>query len=266
MNSRLLVLAGTVVVLAVPAAAGAGAVSITPQAQRVAEKVAAAKNSEKIALEKDGHGLPPIHGSVDAIPALVLAATASADVSPYQTQATFTVTTPYTQGGQWNEVWTHNYTLTVNPEDGSFAGIGIQYDNNMEQTDTETITGTFAPGSITFAVRRDDDGVSWTLTDATYGAAVTLADVKPGSPIEMKVTNPVFTTPRVWNHGDYVSQTGGGDAARSCVGKPIHINANASHHRIKKARTVAPSLCRREQRQQRRAYDRPGGDPERPRR
>src|SRR5262245_58983723 len=192
MNRRLLVLAGAVVVLAVPTAAGARA---------------------------------------------------SADVSPDQTEATFTVTAPYTQAGQWNDVWTHIYTVTVNPEDGSFAGIGIQYNDNMEQTDVETITGTFLPGSVTFAARRADDGVSWTLTDATYGAAVTLADVKPGSPIEMKVTNPVFTTPHVWNHGDYVSQTGHGDAAQACIAKPIHANRNAAHHRIKNARTVAPSLC-----------------------
>jgi len=200
-SSRLLVLAGAVVVLAVPTA---------------------------------------------VVPA---AAAASADVSPYQTQATFTVTTPYTQAGQWNEVWTHNYTVTVNPEDGSFAGTGIQYDINMEQTDTETITGTFAPGSVTFAARRGDDGVSWTLTDATYGAAVTLADVRPGSPVEMKVTSPVFNTPRVSNQGDYVSQTGGGDAPQACIGKPIHTNRNATHHRTKNARTLAPSPCRREQRQ-----------------
>jgi hypothetical protein len=239
MNNRLLVLACTVIVFAVPAAASAGTVPITPHSQRVAERIAPAKKAEKIASEKDGHGLPPIHGSVDGIPALVPDATASADLSPYQTQATFTVTNPYTQAGQWNDVWTHNYTVTVNPEDGSFAGIGIQYDNNMEQTDTETITGTFTPGSVTFTVRRDDDGVSWTFTDATYGAAVTLADVKPGAPIEMKVTNPVFTTPRLWNHGDYVSQTGGGVAAQSRIGKPIHINRNASHHRIK-TRTLAP--------------------------
>jgi hypothetical protein len=237
MNSRLLVLAGTVVVLAVPAAARAGTVPITPHSQRVAERIAPATKGE-IAPEKDGHGLTPIHGSIDGIPALVPAATASADLSPYQTQATFTVTNPYTQAGQWNDVWTHNYTVTVNPEDGSFAGIGIQYDNNMEQTDTETITGTFTPGSVTFAVRRDDDGVSWTLTDATYGAGVTLADVKPGAPIEMKVTNPVFTTPRVWNHGDYVSQPGGGEVAQSRVAKPIHINPKASHHRIEKTRTL----------------------------
>jgi len=146
--------------------------------------------------------LPVLAGTVVmlAVPtgAVLPAATASADVPPYQTQATFTATAPYMQAGEWNEVWTHNYTVTVDPEDGSFAGIGIQYDNNMEQTDTETITGTFAPGSVTFAVRRDDDGVSWTLTDATYGTAVTLADVQPGSPTEMKVTSPVFTTPRVW--------------------------------------------------------------------
>jgi len=183
-----------------------------------------------------------------AVPTAAVAQ-ASADASPHQTQATFTVTTPYTQAGQWNDVWTHIYTVTVNPEDDSFAGTGIQYDDNMEQTDTETITGTFAPGSVTFAARRADDGVSWTLTDATYGAAVTLADVKPGPPIEMIVTSPVFTTPSVSNQGDYVSQTGGGGAAQACIGKPIHTNRNATHHRIKNARTLAPSLCRREQRQ-----------------
>jgi len=199
MNNRLLVLAGTMAVFALPTAAGAGA---------------------------------------------------SADMSPDQTQATFTVTTPYTQAGQWNDVWTHDYTVTVNPQDGSFAGVGIQYDDNMEQTDTETITGTFAPDSVTFAVRRGDDGVSWTLTEATYGEAVTLADVNSGAPIEMKVTSPVFTKRHVWNQGDYVSQTGGGNAAQACTGKRSRINRNATHHGVKKARTLAPSLCGPEQRRE----------------
>jgi hypothetical protein len=52
MNSRLLVVAGTVVGLAVPPAATARTVPITPHAQRVAEKNAAAKKAEKITLEK----------------------------------------------------------------------------------------------------------------------------------------------------------------------------------------------------------------------
>src|SRR5262249_1992872 len=144
--------------------------------------------------------LPVLAGTVVALAvptaAVASAATASTDVSPYQSQATFTVTTPYTQAGQWNEVWTHDYTVTVDPADGSFAGIGIQYDDNMEQTDTETITGTFAPGSVTFAVRRGDDGISWTVTDATYGGGGKPADAQPGAPIEMKGTKPALPPPR----------------------------------------------------------------------
>jgi hypothetical protein len=52
MNGRLFVVAGTVVELAVTTAATAATVPITPHAQRVAEKIAAAKKAEMIALEK----------------------------------------------------------------------------------------------------------------------------------------------------------------------------------------------------------------------
>jgi hypothetical protein len=166
--------------------------------------------------------------AIAAVASVMVAATASADVPRYQTQtSTFTVTQPYGQVGQWNDVWTHNYTVTSQC-DGTFAGTGVQLDNQGHQADTETITGTFGPNhSVTFTAMRND-GVSWTLTNApTDGNAVTLATTNPavGWPVEMKVSTPVTTTSDFKNHGDYVkSQGGGDDTAHSCIGMPISSN------------------------------------------
>ena len=62
-----------------------------------------------------------------------------------------------------------------------------------------------------------------TLDNAPFGGAVTIGTVNVDVPwvIEMKVTQPIFTA-SYKNHGDYVSQMGGGaEAAHSPIGKPI---------------------------------------------
>lgn len=74
---------------------------------------------------------------------------------------------------------------------------------------------------------RDSDGASWTLDNAkTDGNTVTLATTNPQVTwnVEMKVTTPELSdTSNFKNHGDYVSQQGGGaDAAHSCIGVPIN--------------------------------------------
>src|SRR5436190_16975409 len=56
---------------------------------------------------------------------MALAATASADVPRYQSQtATFTRDSSAGAVGQWDNVWTHDYKVTVNPCDGTFTGTG----------------------------------------------------------------------------------------------------------------------------------------------
>ena len=85
---------------------------------------------------------------------LVVPAAASADVQRNQEQtATFTVTQPAGAEGQWDNVWTHDYKVTVNPCDDTFTGTG-------------SVTGHDQNGQ--YDRRRDDhrhvraDGISFT--------------------------------------------------------------------------------------------------------
>jgi hypothetical protein len=169
--------------------------------------------------------------AVAAVAAFMVAGTSSADVARYQTQtATFTVTQPYGQVGQWHDVWTHNFTVTVNPCDGTFTGTGKQYDNHNNFYANETVTGSFGNGNVSLTATRTTDPVVWTLTGAPTGnSTVTLATTNPAVPwnVEMKVSQPQFTDLSHYkNHGDYVSSQGGGaDAAHSCIGMPVVSNA-----------------------------------------
>jgi hypothetical protein len=164
--------------------------------------------------------------AVVAIAASIVAGGASADVARYQMQtATFTVTQPYGVVGQWQNLWTHNFQVTVNPCDGTFTGNGEQLDNNNHHAYTENVSGSFSGGKVNLTATRND-GVVWSLSGApTDGNSVTLATTDPvvAWAVEMKVSQPHFTDASQFkNHGDYVSQMGGGaDAAHSCIGMPI---------------------------------------------
>jgi hypothetical protein len=83
--------------------------------------------------------------------AFAFAAVASADVPRYQetttttvptttTKATFTVTQPVGAVSQWENLWTHDYEVTVGT-DGTFTGTGKVYghDQNGEYFANETI-------------------------------------------------------------------------------------------------------------------------------
>jgi hypothetical protein len=166
-----------------------------------------------------------------AVAASMLVGTASADVARYQTQqATFTVTQPYGQVGQWQNLWTHDLTVTVNPCDSTFSGTGLQYDNNHNLSYHEDVTGSFnSDGTVNLTATRDD-GVVWSLASAPMdNSSVTLATTSPVVPwnIEMKVSPPKYTNLSSYkSHGGYVSSQGGGaDAAHSCIGMPMVSNA-----------------------------------------
>jgi hypothetical protein len=184
--------------------------------------------------------------AIAAVASMAVVSAASADVPRTQgqtqtvttttkTTATFTVTQPAGQVGQWDNVWTHNYTVTVNP-DGTFTGTGHMFgqDQNGPYEADETISGTLANDMVTLTATRTTDGLTYTLVNAPFGDTVTIATLNVVVPwlIEMKVTNPVITTTSssettttstdYKNHGDYVSSMGGGaDAAHSPIGKPI---------------------------------------------
>ena len=164
--------------------------------------------------------------AVAAMSAFMVVGTSSADVARYQTQTyTFTAIQPYGAVGQWQNVWTHNFTVTVNPCDGTFTGTGEQFDNNNNSVYTEDVTGSFSGGKVSLTATRND-GVVWSLTDApTDNSSVTLATTNPpvNWPVEFKVSPPQLSDATHYkNHGDYVSQMGGGaDAAHSCIGMAV---------------------------------------------
>ena len=163
---------------------------------------------------------------------VITAGAASADVARYQvTTATFQVTEPAGAVNQWDTVWTHSYTITINPCDNSFTGTApaqVQTGGATEGTG-ETITGTLGANSISYTATRIYDGRTWTLTSALYEPFVNIAVTTPAVSwdILMKVTRPVITgTSDYKNHGQYVKAQGGGDdAAHSCIGMPITTGA-----------------------------------------
>lgn len=164
-----------------------------------------------------------------AVPTIV-PTLASASVDRYQSQtATFTTTQPAGQFGQFDNVWTHKYDVTINPCDNTFSGTGVEtgHDQNGAATFNEKVTGTFNADGTTSLVNTRGDGVVWSLTDAKTDGSITLAQlIAPAVPshLEFKVTPKAITsTSNYKNHGDYVSSQGGGsDAAHSCIGMPIH--------------------------------------------
>jgi hypothetical protein len=157
---------------------------------------------------------------------LVVPAAASANVERYQEQdATFTVNQPKDSTGQFDNVWRHEFNVTVNPCDGTFEGEAPTYDNGASTpTWTETVTGSFGKGTVSFATKPIGGGATFKVTDAPYNTKVIAESTWTQNIIEMKVSTPKFTdTSDYKNHGQYVKAMGGGsDAAHSCIGMPIN--------------------------------------------
>jgi hypothetical protein len=80
--------------------------------------------------------------AVAATAVMALAASASAGVERYQTQSmTITAVQPEGAVGQFQNVWTHTYTVELNPCDGSFSGVGSLSGTINGFYSTETIAG-----------------------------------------------------------------------------------------------------------------------------
>jgi hypothetical protein len=166
--------------------------------------------------------------AVAAVATMAVVSSASADVARYQTQSmTITAIQPYGEVGQFGNVWTHTYNVTLNPCDSSFSGVGKQYDNLGNFYADEAITGTLNGNTVSFTATRSQDGLVYSLSKAPLdNSTVTDATSNPSVPwvleFRVKATTPVNTT-AYKNHGEYVSSQGGGsDAAHSCIGMPIH--------------------------------------------
>ena len=165
--------------------------------------------------------------AVAAVATMAVVSSASAGVARYQTQSmTITAVQPEGAVGQWTNVWTHTYNVTLNPCDNSFSGVGeLQGTLNGTYPGTETITGHLNGDAVSFTATRSFDNVEYSLSNAPLdNSTVTLATSNPVAPwdLEFKVTKTNGASSNYKNHGDYVSQMGGGDdAAHSCIGMPI---------------------------------------------
>ena len=171
-----------------------------------------------------------------AVAMLAIPASASADVPRCEAApatpatATFTATQPYGAVDQWDNLWTHNYTVTVNP-DRSFSGDGAVSGPGGVDAFPEKITGTFnSDGTISYVATRtvNTDVSYYTMTNGvTDGVTENHPLSTPGASweLDMKVTPPVFTaaTTDSLNHGQYVkSQGGGAVAGKACKGMPLN--------------------------------------------
>jgi hypothetical protein len=190
-----------------------------------------------------------------ALMALAIPSIASADVPRCEASvavnttvrtATFTWTEPAQTPHQFENVWTHNYTVIVNP-DNTFDGTGVQdgTDGSGTQHYTELISGTLSGSplgsTITFVTQRND-GVSHTVTGAPAdGSLVIGSAIGPNNSfqvsIDMRIAMPVITTTvtttpgteSVKNHGQYVKALGGGKVpAQACAGMPLNSTQGVS--------------------------------------
>ena len=105
-------------------------------------------------------------------------------------------------------------------------GIAPTYDNGASSpTWTETVTGSFGNGTVSFATVPVGGGATFKVTNAPMDNT-TVHNVETtwtANEIEIKVSKTIASTSDYKNHGDYVKPQGGGDdAAHSCIGMPIN--------------------------------------------
>jgi hypothetical protein len=159
---------------------------------------------------------------------LVVPAAASANVERHQTtDVKFTVNQPKDSTGQFSNVWRHEFKVTVNPCDGTFEGTAPTYDNGASTpTWTETVTGSFGKGTVSFATSPIGGGATFKVTDAPMDNSLirNVETTWTANEIEFRISPKTIADSSDWkNHGEYVKAMGGGDdAAHSCIGKPIN--------------------------------------------
>jgi hypothetical protein len=179
--------------------------------------------------------------------------TTTTTVEVTETTATFTVWQPADNIRQWDTVWAHDFTVTVNPDDNTFVGTARLHGVNSygDVSLTEDVSGAFGTnyGTVSFdaailgaeAVAPPFVGVHYHVvdlpTDATsqFDGTVVIAETNFPGLVEMKAEKPVVvvTTTQVpttvvtnyKNHGEYVSANGGGSTVgQSACGMPTKAN------------------------------------------
>jgi hypothetical protein len=114
----------------------------------------------------------------------------------------------------------HTFTITFANcgTDGAFTGTG--QGSPEAGGATESISGALVGDHLTFTAVYTSFIPGYTYTYDGPLSGGTLGGDAAGYQITAAVTSSSATQYK--NHGDYVSQTGGSDAAHSCVGMPIH--------------------------------------------
>ena len=159
---------------------------------------------------------------------------ASVPVNTTVTTATFTALQPKDTTHQFTNVWQHDFTVIVNP-DNTFTGTSTVSDNGGSFAWAESVTGKFNADRtlISFDTIPVDvpGGATFKVTDAPYNVSVDVESTWTANTIEMKITTPAFTdavtttpgTESVKNHGQYVKALGGGKVpAQACAGMPLN--------------------------------------------
>ncbi len=159
-----------------------------------------------------------------AAPLALAAAPANADVVRHQeaNSATFKVLQPANYVGQWNEVFTYDFTVAAQ-SDGEFTGTYHLAGWNRDHDGT--VTGRFNAGVDGKLFTADDtvsfvstgNGNTVALKDAPMDSTLAYASVEPfvSWVIEMKVGPAHFSGTEYKNHGQYVSSQGGGKRRRA---------------------------------------------------
>jgi hypothetical protein len=116
-------------------------------------------------------------------------------ILPATVTMTFDVTEPYGAVDQWENVWTHRYTITLDNQTHTFTGTGVPQfgPGGVTEGTGETITGSLGDHSISYVATRTYDGRTWTLTNAPYNTEVLAVTNPPVSwDIDVKITEPVL--------------------------------------------------------------------------
>ncbi len=170
---------------------------------------------------------------VSSLAVVGMSSGASASVQRYQVETVSVTVALFSPAATSGNV--HEYSVTLNPCDGTFSGSGGGY-LGLSATSpyvTEAVAGSYAGGVIdlnstyngttygspyTYSV----GPVAVPLNSETMSQALTWSTGVPAGVYPVWVTLSVTSSSTYANHGQYVSSQGGGaDAAHSCIGMPV---------------------------------------------
>jgi len=146
---------------------------------------------------------------------------------------TFTVLQPKDVVGQFDNVWRHEFEVTLNANSNTFGGRSKVYAPDNTLTWEEEVTGSFndAKTAVSFETAPVGGGATFKVVEAPMdNRTVTAESTWTQNIIEFRISPVVVipgTTSDYKNHGDYVSSNGGGaDAAHDSCGMPVNSTKN----------------------------------------